>query len=501
MTTIAIFPLMLLVLLAVGVVALLSKLGRRGVLVLIGGLVVLMVLLVGIGLLRARVVSRTEALSVITHQTALEQARREAAAIRDSVERQRDELRQTIDRQRAALRVSTSRPADLMVEVPALLDPLLPAVEKEWQPLPAEPWKSVAELGFEADMHPSTGAAAEAIIVQLLKLKDASYPDVAIERVQVWAGEGIDSADLSKAVACLQRKRPDWQVMAEGVEPLQPLRNSDPKAASMRLEIVAPGVRHPAPWDQNRPQHYGTLRVQFRWEGGSLDRSTPFVEKPWVDNTSQFITAAPQMRWVVGYSSPDSADIVTARRESARSVAFQLLPDVRANAKRYFGSGFGLDDRWLQSRIEDELTRGTGMQDTFVQTLITPSGGQVCRQAILVRGPVLAQRVAAELGAYLRGRNQSWFAVGASGAAMLLLVCVVGLLLNSLTKGYYRGRIVAVAGFALILGGMVLVKFLLSAHAGAPPIHTVTAPGPVVRPMPADSGANVRQTGYDVIGY
>jgi hypothetical protein len=117
------------------------------------------------------------------------------------------------------------------------------------------------------------------------------------------------------------------------------------------------------------------------------------------------------------------------------------------------------------STIEKELAGGSEVRDRFVQTLIVNSGGQIVREAVLVQSPAvvtrawqacLSQRVQREYQA--RRESESWIGLVASAAGMCLLVCVVGLVLNAITKGYYRGRLLLAGGLLLILGVLVLMR-------------------------------------------
>jgi hypothetical protein len=323
--------------------------------------------------------------------------------------------------------------------------------------VPAEPWKSVADLGFDTDVHPSSAAAAEALIVQVLKAKDASYPEISVKRIQIWKGDNIGSEVLFRVLTRVQREHPDWQAMPEAAEPAEPLARTDEQAAAIQMELVSRTVTHRAPWDTRREQHGGILRIRLSWRGGSLDRSTSFVEKPWVENASEFISAQPQMRWVVGYSHQDAADSVKARQQAAESAAVQILPAARARLSQV-GGDVGVDDRWLLDRIEQRLLQMTDVRDRFTQSLITPFGGQVVREAILVQSPAAVDRAVDDCQVTVRRVRSTWFATIASAAGMCLLICVVALLLNNITKGYYRGRIVMLTGLLLVVGLLVLIK-------------------------------------------
>lgn len=337
------------------------------------------------------------------------------------------------------------------------------AVSQVRQPSP-EPWKSPADLEFAADLHPSAAAAAESLVVEILKLKDATYPAADIRRVQVWAADGLDPEVVSRTLSRLQRKVPGWMVMVEALEPNRPIEESDEQAASLRIEVPSRSISHQATWDHNRQERGGILRMRLSFRSGSIDRSTTFADKPWVESASEFISARPQMKWVAGYSSQNATDRAAARSEALQSAAIQIMPEVRTRLQ----GRVSFDEIWLLGAIERELSGAAEVRDRFVQTMIVNSGGQIVREAVLVQSGGVVSRVEA---AALRHRQQqllgmaaareSWLATVAAAGGMVVLVCVVGMLLNTITRGYYRGRLAVVCALVvvLVLGGLMVLRF------------------------------------------
>lgn len=324
-----------------------------------------------------------------------------------------------------------------------------------------EPWKSAADLEFDADLHPSAAAAAESLVVEILKLKDATYPAVDIQSVQVWAGDGLDGEVVSRMLDRLGRKVPGWMIMVEAMEPPHPIEQGDEQAATLRLDLPSRKTMHQAAWDHRREELGGTLRMRLSFSGRrSIERSTKFTDKPWVRDTSEFVSARPETRWVVGYSSSNATDRAEAHQQAVRSAAVQILPEIRARLRHRAA----FDERWLLAAIEKELASGSEVKDRFVQTMIVNSGGQVVREAVLVRSPAVIARVEQASLSHLaqqryeeRGQRRTWIALTASAAGMVALICVVGLVLNTITKGYYRGHVMLAVGMMLVLGALALV--------------------------------------------
>lgn len=456
--------LLLFAVMAVGLIVASAKTGWRGRALLLTCIFAGLAAAVG-AVFVARVESRDR--FVNTYPTLPGQASGVSTQLVDDVHRSVAEIQEDVARQQAELhdRIAQQQ-AELHDSLPEWELPNFPADARTVIPYEApmsEPWKSAAELGFDADVHPSAAAAAESLVIQVLKLKDASHPDVVLKRVQIWGGEHIDGEVISRAVARLQQSCPQWEVMVEAAEPVEPIERADAEAASIRLEVPTRTTTQQAPWDYSRSQIGGILRLRMTWQGGSIDRSTNFTNKPWVENASQFISEKPEMRWVVGYSSPDANDATEAKRQALQAAAVQMIPEIKATLQRNSSGNLGLDDRWLLSKTIQHLSGMRDVRDHFTQTLITPYGGQVARQAILVQSPALVQRVVCDCFRGLKTQRKTWITMIASAAGMLILVCVVGLLLNNVTKGYYRGRIMAVTGLLAIVGLMLFLK-LLSMH-------------------------------------
>ncbi|HOQ87244.1 MAG TPA: hypothetical protein PL151_01825 [Phycisphaerae bacterium] len=339
------------------------------------------------------------------------------------------------------------------------------------EPLP-ELWKSAADLEISADLHPSAAAAADALAVEVLKMKDAHYPDVGIRRVQLWSPPELGSQVVSRILSRLQRKVPDWMVMLQAERPTTPIESEDEFAASLWLEAPTPLTKQRAAWDTNREEKGGMLQMRLSFKDGSTHRtivcSTAFADKPWLENMSEFITARPQYKWVVGWSG-NVTDRAQASRQAIRAAAIQILPEVEARllpgTQAQLGPQGGAGAQRLLATIEKQIAEGGDVRDRFVQTLTVKSGGRVVREAVLVQSPNVVTRAvqawltqAQQRRQVARLQTESWIGLVASAAGMCLLVCVVGLVLNAITKGYYRGRLLLAGGLLLILGVVVLLR-------------------------------------------
>ena len=466
------FPFVLL-LLALGCGLILAKLGWRGALVLV------LVLLAGLGaLLSMRLFAHASTQGIVSGGSGgttytmmqngpLNQANAEkranyearAAAIRKRGEeiRKRAEETAATARARAEAATGSARVQVGPVQVEALLPgPLEHAdVQVDEDPVvlseETEAWRSAADLGFEADVYPSLAAAAESLIVQICKQKDTAQPVVNIQRAQVFGADPIAADVVSVVAARVQRLHGDWQVMTEALEPEQPLAQSDVEATTIHLDVPTWSTQHRAPWNPATEARSGNLRVRMTWKGGNIERTARFADKPWVENFSAFAASIPGP-CIVGLSSSNAGSRSQARRQAIANAASQLLPQIRAEIQKVPSTS--VDDRWLHAQIETVLSGSA--KDRFSQTFIRPYGGQLFREAVLAEAEPIRQAVLHRCLGTLAGQRETWWATVVSAAGLLLFVCILGVILNAVTRGYYRGHVVVVGALVLIVGMLVV---------------------------------------------
>jgi hypothetical protein len=307
-----------------------------------------------------------------------------------------------------------------------------------------EPWKSAADLGFAASLHPSFTSAAESLVRELLVRKQEVAPDSAIQRFQVTCAATITPCLRDPARSAIESRlrklHPEWTNLDSNPVPVE---------GTLLVQVeeaTQPGV--------------AAVAMRLTWETGEVSGTAAYVHKPWVLDAGYL---GPRSEWVVGFSgsagSPWEAH-VQALQDAADRLAPRLLPGLAA----------GTDERWLRSRIAQVLSeRGREPHDRFAQVFVRSYGGQICREAVLVQASAVQAALSRPAIVHVASQTPAWFEGLFSGTVLILLVCMIGGLLNVMTRGYHRGRLLT-AGGVLLLGGLVaviLLRYTVLRFAGA----------------------------------
>ena len=186
-----------------------------------------------------------------------------------------------------------------------------------------------------------------------------------------------------------------------------------------------------------------------------------FVEKPWAENFSDFANARPKENWIIGRSKDPCMSDWEARDSALSAAALQLFPIVREHVRRSSSGGHWgrYDDDRLRERIRSELAASsvTLVPDKFLQRAQRAYGG-VFRQAVLVDAsrPNLDHLVMLsrqEVASY----RQSFVRTLVSAGALFLVVYLLYLFVNSMTRGYFVWSLRMVAVTVLVVGVIVLL--------------------------------------------
>lgn len=368
-------------------------------------------------------------------------------------------VRDRIDQHEAALRLQT-RPklVEVWRQVPHHGMPSGSSAHGEGSvqqiaPVAGQPWRTPAELGFEADVYPCPQWAVAALAKALVKEYQASLHASEITHVVVgWRrGEingnrppdGLDLATMAALVDAMHRCGGDWKVETYGEREMLTERVETPGLIGIAMDFVSKNVRS----DPTGRRLEGHIRVRLAARGFVQEKVAAYLLTDWVSATSAFVSAHPEFS--VGFSSSTATDAATSYQEALMAAAGQIAPSVRAA----LGVSADADSRPLVERI----ARNLQVKEQFSQKLALDHGGTVVRTAVLVDVPATVTAVV--------GRQQAEVARGSemrrggivSAAVLLLLVCGLGAILNVVTKGYYHGRVVIACMILLVVATAIVM--------------------------------------------
>jgi hypothetical protein len=234
----------------------------------------------------------------------------------------------------------------------------------------------------------------------------------------------------------LRFELPDSDVTVFDGSATKPSAQGEIESGTVVLTLSMEDERYePAPWDIRLQQKSGQHRCDIVTSNGWSNVTSDYVEKPWVEAFDVFVSARPRQRFVVGYSEK----FVSSER-AAQELAMQDAISKSRVATVAGGS------------VTADITH---VVDRFAQKLSRPYG-DVWREAVLL--DVSEERMAKVIehvhmeAMLVQQHNASVILSLLILFGVSMVLCVV---LNLLTQGYYRNRL-------LVTGGAVLtIVFLL----------------------------------------
>ncbi len=315
-------------------------------------------------------------------------------------------------------------------------------------------WLPEVDEQFEADIYPSAELASQALIrdwsghFEQLLAKGAQKPKF-VRLVCGLRDPEIDELRLLEAMdEKVQALFPEASTLVTTATELQD--GDDLKDSEFLIKLsVARSVKRKRQSASNngleRFEFSGILSAAFSGRDWQFTVSAPFIEKPWLTATSEFMS----LRHGTTYLILRSSQLASSRDEASR--------DVLGNAANRLGHLIDpREDQGLPRAASlimlEQLETGKYIADRFAQSLKRPYG-HVYREALLIdigntnlldmiqvtvnevrQNSLTAQRQRAR-------QSSGWIGIVVVIGALTALY----LLLNWLTKGYYRGPLTIIA--------------------------------------------------------
>jgi hypothetical protein len=170
--------------------------------------------------------------------------------------------------------------------------------------------------------------------------------------------------------------------------------------------------------------------------------------KLWVDDFAAFASAAGGKRWIVGRSLSPCVSEDEAFDAARGDACNQLFARMRPRLTRSSGAE---TDAWLRRRLEHEMARGDLIVDRHVWRVHRPYA-DIWSEAVLVDASnERLSKVTRDHAAWLESRFRAKRGAVGSVFGLSVTILLVYVVLNALTKGYFRGRLRAGAAAALVL--------------------------------------------------
>lgn len=323
-------------------------------------------------------------------------------------------------------------------------------------PKPAPIWSEGVEQELEADVYPSSLAAARALgrrMIQPIRTV-AGDPNGAI--TVILFQEGYDLNLLTEFGQAIKEYLPRGGYSIEAN-----LRNIRLGEVGLTFHVTGPLrellLQRTGPGRIELPaqEESTTIAATAFAEGRNAGAQAQFIKKPWLEDFGPYASRKSDQAFIIARSNG------TCTNESEANQ--QALDDARARISETLGRR---DSRWLaqlaQSPISTmDVLNGGFIVDRFVQSFNT-SGGKVWRQADLIDVSAanlaqLTQRKAWEA----HSTRLSWARMALSVVGVLVLISVIYFFLNMATRGYYEWSL-RIAG--VVLAVVAIVSILMIVH-------------------------------------
>jgi hypothetical protein len=301
-------------------------------------------------------------------------------------------------------------------------------------------WSPGIEDQFEADIYPSKISAVRSLGLRMAKpirqvLGDQTSPTRIIVLKDNIGQQLVQ--EFGNAVAKVFPGT-SWSVGNEWSE-------IKPDEVWMKLELVDVGNRSDQ-WQSNTDKNLtsGRIEATAMVKDKQSTINARFVEKPWVDDFTEFLNNKPNSRFLVARSSESCLSEAEANSQAMKNACVQIGP--------------------LLTKIQDPIKLSSGdilengmIIDRFVQSF-EGTAGKIWRQALLIDASREKLNQLVRRNAIIaRARKFSIMRTFFSIAGLFILIILVYVFLNAATKGYYMWSL-RIAGFVLVL---ILIFLLL----------------------------------------
>ena len=315
-------------------------------------------------------------------------------------------------------------------------------------------WQDKLELNIDVDTHSSLELACEGLVRNIIN-DDVFSDDSGDVKVYVCSFNTAKSEIADKAVNKVcellnEQLAEDFDLQVVSSASAAMLKKDNPEGYLVEVELSYELTEK----EYNVKVCDGTLNayVSRGSETGKSSYTKKFSDANWMNEQTDFSRDLPGSAvFVTGCSQQSCPDIGTAKREALEDAVFNL------------NRSLGFEDMVL---AVNDVVEHNSVQDVFVQQ-INGSEGSIFRCKVLLAGEAaefmsMAKSEALEREAkaeeVIIAKKNSFMTLVKNLAVMLVSILGCYFICDYVTKGYYKGRIIAVIILVLVGGVLVLLK-------------------------------------------
>ena len=187
--------------------------------------------------------------------------------------------------------------------------------------------------------------------------------------------------------------------------------------------------------------------------------------KQWADDPAAYLSANPRAVVLIAESTDTATTVQDAMDEATRDAVGKIIESVQAQLQQATASSRYFDPQIVASGLVPLISQVT--KDRIVETRDRPYGKIYSARLLVDTSPEAIELLTKQLMPLLKNTSlplphavterPTWASAVVKPAIMIGVVFLVCTILNFLTKGYYRGRLMILAGLAGI--GLFLAAF------------------------------------------
>jgi hypothetical protein len=223
----------------------------------------------------------------------------------------------------------------------------------------------------------------------------------------------------------------------------------------IRLDLVNVQTL-PIPWQSESMNKVtnGTIHASVLSTDKYASIKADFVEKPWVDNLSGFLSTKSNDRFIIARSTDSCMTEAEANRQAIENACKQVNKMLGQVSRRLSK----IPVHFTQPVNSADVLEADLILDRFVQSF-EGTAGKIWRQALLIDSSTdKLRQLARRKASMMRAEKVTLVKVMTSIFGLIILITIVYAFLNAATKGYYVWSL-RIAGMVLVL--VVIIFFLL----------------------------------------
>ena len=310
-------------------------------------------------------------------------------------------------------------------------------------------WLPGIEDEFEANIYSSKLSAVRSLGLHIGKPVREVFGETSPSGFILFQG-AHDRGLLDEFGRAIDKTFPDanWTIAPETVA-------VQPDEVGIRIDLVKVQT-HAAPWLSGSENEMATGTIQASVLAGDKQASmkAEFVDKPWVEDFSNFLNTRPNSRFIIAKSAESCMTEAEANQQAVQNACSQVA-DLLGQTSLGLS---GVPVSFVQAVNSADILDGNFILDRFVQSF-EGTAGKIWRQALLVDASTEKLKNLAQRKAIIaRARKTSFVGMFFSIAGLIVLITVVYAFLNAATKGYYAWSLrIAGVVFAVVVIILLLV--------------------------------------------